>query len=80
MRRQIVSSKLTTRYRATIPKKIRRMLDLRPGDSVIFEVTGNETVVLRKATAVVSGFARVLESALVSEWLSENDEKAYGNL
>lgn len=56
------------------------MLDLRPGDSVIFEVTGNETVVLRKATAVVSGFARVLESALVSEWLSENDEKAYGNL
>ena len=80
MRRQIVLSKLTTRYRATIPKMVRRMLDLHSGDSVIFEVTGNETVMLRKATTIDLEFAKALEGTLASEWLSENDERAYASL
>lgn len=80
MRRQIVLSNLITRYRATIPKKIREILHLHPGDSVAFEVAGDDKVVLRKATSIDLEFAKALEGTLASEWLSENDEKACGNL
>ena len=41
------TSKLTSKSQATIPEKIRGVLGLHPGDSVIFEVTGNKKVFVR---------------------------------
>jgi AbrB family looped-hinge helix DNA binding protein len=76
----VISSKLTTKCQATIPEKVRGILDLHPGDSVTFEITANKKVLIRKATPIDFEFAQALESTLVSEWLSENDEEAYGGL
>ena len=76
----VISSKLTTKCQATIPEKVRGILDLHPGDSVTFEVTKNKKVFIRKATPIDFEFAQALESTLVSEWLSENDEEAYRDL
>jgi antitoxin PrlF len=74
------SSKLTTKCQTTIPEKIRKILDLHPGDSVTFEVGPDKKVLLRKATPIDIEFTRALEGTLASEWLSENDEAAYRDL
>ena len=75
----VVTSKLTTKSQATIPKEIRTVLGLSPGDSVAFEVGENNKVVIRRATPVDFEFAAALEGTL-SEWLSKNDEEAYFDL
>ena len=78
--RSAIASKLTTKCQATIPEKIRGILDLHPGDSVVFEVAKDEKVFIRKATLIDYEFAQALEGTLVSEWLSEYDEEAYRDL
>jgi bifunctional DNA-binding transcriptional regulator/antitoxin component of YhaV-PrlF toxin-antitoxin module len=75
-----IASRLTTKCQATIPEKIRGILDLHPGDSVAFEITSGNKVFIRKATPVDLEFLHALEGTLASEWLSENDEEAYGDL
>jgi len=77
---QIATSKLTSKCQATIPEKIRGILGLRPGDSVAFEVGEDQKVYIHKATPVDLEFAKALEGTLATEWLSENDEEAYGDL
>jgi bifunctional DNA-binding transcriptional regulator/antitoxin component of YhaV-PrlF toxin-antitoxin module len=77
-----VTSKLTTKSQATIPEKIRKILGLFPGDSVMFEIIEehqNKKVMIRKAEPIDFEFAKALESTL-SEWSSKNDEEAYGDL
>ncbi len=75
----IITSKLTTKSQATIPKKIRNILDLTPGDSVAFEVGEDNKVAIRKATPIDIEFTRALEDTL-SEWMSANDIEAYRDL
>jgi antitoxin PrlF len=75
----INTSKLTTKNQATIPGKIRKLLGLRPGDSVAFEVDKNKKVMIRKATPIDFEFAKALGDTL-SEWSSKNDEEAYSSL
>jgi antitoxin PrlF len=75
----VITSKLTTKSQATIPEKIRKILNLHPGDSVAFEMCENNKVAIRKATPVDFEFAFALESTL-SEWYSKNDEEAYRDL
>jgi len=75
----VITSKLTTKSQATIPKEIRAVLGLSAGDSVAFEVEENKRVVIRRATPVDFEFAVALEGTL-SEWLSKNDEEAYFDL
>jgi len=71
-------SKLTSKYQATIPKPVRRLLKLQVGDSIIFDIEG-EVVQLRKARPVDLAFAKSLEGTL-SEWASAADEDAYREL
>ena len=78
--RRAIASKLTTKCQATIPEKIRGILDLHPGDSVVFEVAKDQKVFIRKATPLDYEFFQALEGTLVSEWLSEHDEEAYRDL
>ncbi|MGD9122980.1 MAG: type II toxin-antitoxin system PrlF family antitoxin [Desulfobacterales bacterium] len=75
-----ISSKLTAKCQTTIPEKIRKILDLHPGDSVTFEVASDKKVTVRKTTPIDIEFTRALEGTLASEWLSENDEAAYSDL
>jgi len=72
------TSKLTTKYQATIPEPVRRLLDLGAGDAIAFEIENND-VHLRKARAVDFAFAQGLEGTL-TEWSSAEDEKAYREL
>ncbi len=74
-----ITSKLTTKSQATIPEKIRKVLGIRPGDSVAFEISENRRVLIRKATPIDLEFAKALEGTL-TEWSSKNDEEAYGDL
>lgn len=75
----IITSKLTTKSQATIPQKVREILNLKPGDSVAFEMSENNKVAIRKATSIDVEFAQALECTL-SEWNSKNDEEAYCDL
>ena len=78
--KSLISSKLTTKCQATIPEKIRGILELHPGDSVAFEVTPEKKVFIRKTTPIDFEFIHALEGTLASEWLSENDVEAYRDL
>jgi antitoxin PrlF len=77
--RAIGSSRLTSKGQATVPLRVRQKLHLEPGDTVIFEESQGGTVRIRKAEPLDLEFLLALEKTL-SEWNSENDEKAYGDL
>jgi AbrB family looped-hinge helix DNA binding protein len=72
------TSRLTQKFQATIPLQIRRILSLRQGDLVAFEVE-NGRVTLRKAVPIDLEYARAVEQTL-TEWNSEADEEAYRDL
>lgn len=76
---KVITSKLTTKSQATIPEKIRNILNLKPGDSVAFEMGENNKVFIRKATPIDFEFAYAVEATL-TEWTSKNDEEAYRDL
>jgi AbrB family looped-hinge helix DNA binding protein len=71
-------SRVTNKFQATIPAAVRRVLGLKKGDSVAFEIEDN-TVVIRRANAIDRKCAKALEGTL-SEWLSAEDEDAYREL
>lgn len=75
-------TKLTSKCQATVPEKIRKVLDLGPGDSVTFVIVSEKEgkVLVRKAAPIDIEFARALEGTLAAEWLSKNDEEAYADL
>jgi AbrB family looped-hinge helix DNA binding protein len=72
------TSKLTKKYQATVPEPVREVLRLKAGDVIAFDVEGDE-VRLRKARGVDLEFATALNPTL-NEWMSQNDEEAYGDL
>lgn len=78
MHTKVTASKLTSKYQATIPDNIRKILDLKAGDIVTFEVIGGE-VNLKKGKGIDLEFASALTPTL-SEWSSDNDEEAYADL
>ena len=75
---QTATSKLTKKYQATIPEPVRRLLHLKAGDAVAFDIEDDD-VHLRKARNVDLAFAHSLEGTL-SEWTSGADEEAYRDL
>ena len=77
-KRVLPSSRLTSKFQATIPALIRDKLDLKAGDTVAFDVKDGE-VVLRKVSPLDLEYLRSLETTL-SEWSSEHDEDAYRDL
>ncbi|MFH1832502.1 MAG: type II toxin-antitoxin system PrlF family antitoxin [bacterium] len=72
-------SKLTIKYQATIPKEVRSVLDVKPGDRIVFEVLPDKSVVLRKEQQFDPDYLRSLSSTL-SEWDGECDEEDYKDL
>ena len=72
------TSRLTSKYQATIPKDVRGRLGLKAGDSIVFQVEGDD-VKIRKATPLDLAFAEALTPTL-SEWGSQADDEAYGDL
>ncbi len=72
------TSKLTSKYQATIPEPVRRLLGLTAGDVIAFDIEGG-AVRLRKAQPLDMAFTEGVEESL-GEWLSDEDESAYGGL
>jgi antitoxin PrlF len=77
--RPVASSRLTSKGQATVPARVRRKLNLKPGDTVVFEESGDGAVFLRRAEPLDIEFLAALEKTL-SEWNSENDDEAYDDL
>lgn len=75
-----LTSKMTSKYQATIPAAVRKVLGLESGDTVAFDIVPGHGVHLRKAGPLDLGFARALEDTLASEWMSKEDEAAYREL
>ncbi len=76
---QQLFSRLTSKYQATIPKQIRDVLHLKAKDQIIYEILEDDTVVIRKASALDIEYLNALKHTL-GEWGSSEDEKAYKNL
>jgi antitoxin PrlF len=77
--RPIASSRLTAKGQATVPARVRDKLHLKPGDTLIFEESSGGMIYLRRAEPLDLEFLSALEKTL-SEWNSEEDQKAYRNL
>ncbi len=75
---QTSTSKLTKKYQATIPEPVRRILHLKAGDAIAFDIE-DDAVHIRKARPVDTAFAETLEGTL-TEWATEADEEAYRDL
>ena len=71
-------SKITTRGRTTIPRRMRDAIGLREGDLVAFSHRGDH-LVLRKVE-VASGAHGDGVSGAMSEWESAADEDAWRDL
>ena len=72
------TSKLTKKYQATVPKTVRKKLELKAGDVIAFDIE-NDFIKLRKARPIDIEFSSALVPTL-SEWKSKNDEEAYNDL
>lgn len=72
------TSKLTSKFQATVPLPVRKALHLKAGDILGFEIEGDE-VRLRRATPLDLAFTQALEGTL-SEWSSKEDDKAFKGL
>ena len=70
----MITSKLTTKAQTTIPQPVRAALRLQPGDELVYEIDDHR-VILTKAGGQPDDPFRTF-----SEWESEADTKAYGNL
>lgn len=75
----LATSRITSKSQITIPAAVRTKLNLGPGDTLMFEESETGTVYIRKSEPFDTEFLSALEGTL-SEWNSENDNKAYGDL
>ncbi len=73
------AARLTSKYQATVPKRIREALKLESGDQIFYELLPDNTVIVRKTTPLDLDYLKALEATL-NEWNSEEDEQAYKNL
>ena len=72
------TSKLTTKYQATVPTSVRKFLQLKAGDMLGFEINAGE-VTLRRATPLDLAFTQALAGTL-PEWASKEDDLAFKSL
>ena len=76
--KKLATSRLTSKYQATIPAVVRAKLGLGKGDAVCFEET-KEGVFLRKALPADLTYTRALAGTL-GEWTSKEDDEAFHDL
>jgi AbrB family looped-hinge helix DNA binding protein len=78
MTRERASARVSSKGQVTIPRGVREALGLAPGDRIVYEVEGSR-VLLRKAKPLDDDYLEMEQEAF-SEWASEADEQAYGDL
>ncbi len=71
-------SKVTTKGQATIPSRVRKVLGVKAGDSVLFTVSG-DTVTLKRAEKLDAGFLRLATDSF-SDWNAPEADEAFRDL
>ncbi len=71
----VAFSKVTSKSQTVIPRQVREKLGLKPGDRLRY-TTSDKGVMIEKAAAQIEDDP----FAVFSEWSSDADEKAYGEL
>ena len=74
----MITSRLTSKFQATVPTPVRKALHLKAGDMIGFDIEGTR-VTLRHVTPLDLAFVQALEATL-GEWSSKEDEQAFKNL
>lgn len=72
----MITSKLTSKARTTIPQAVLRALKLHVGDDIGYEVRADGVVVLTRVAAALDQDP----FGAFDEWASPEDEQAYGQL
>ncbi|MEN9817085.1 MAG: hypothetical protein RLZ32_965 [Gemmatimonadota bacterium] len=72
-------AKITAKGQTTIPQEIRAAMHVAPGDLIAWEVAPDGTATVRRVQPLDVEYLKALEVTL-SEWGSEADEAAYGDL
>lgn len=72
-------AKITSKGQTTIPHAVRDALDVRPGDSIVWEVGPGKVARVRKVAPLDMEYLSAVESGL-SEWNCAEDEEAYRDL
>ncbi len=75
---EAIQVSLTSKFRVTVPKRIREVLHLEKGNQIVFEILGDRTVLIRKFLPLDLQYFGV--SATLTEWESKEDDKAYRDL
>jgi len=71
-------SRLSAKGQVTVPKEVREILGLKPGDMIAYEVQ-NGTVTLRRVEPFDAAFHRAL-SATLDEWAMPEGDEAFRDL
>lgn len=79
MRKGVYAVRLTAKYQATIPKTIRDHLHLKSGDTILYDLQPDNTVIVRKSSPLDVEYLRALNETL-GEWNSSEDDQAYKDL
>ena len=66
-------STVSEKGQTTIPSEIRKVLGIKPGDSVEYEVVGENVVRIHRVKEVDLEWARAIESTL-TEWNGDGDD------
>ena len=74
----LITSRLTSKFQATVPTPVRKALGVKAGDLIGFEIEDSQ-VTLRHVTPLDLAFAQALEGTL-GEWSSKKDEQAFKDL
>lgn len=69
----MITSRLTSKARTTIPQAVRTALNLKPGDEIAYAIEDGK-VMLTRAETKDNSFATF------SEWNTKADAEAYGDL
>jgi antitoxin PrlF len=71
----MITSKLTSKAQTTIPLPVRNALRLSEGDELLYQIEGDRVVLSRAERGAIDD-----PFATFSEWSSEADARAYGDL
>lgn len=72
-------AKVTAKGQTTIPREIRTLLKVKPGDILAWDVGPKGRVEVHKVRPMDVEYLKALEGTL-SEWNAKEDEKAYRDL
>jgi AbrB family looped-hinge helix DNA binding protein len=73
-----LASKLTTKGQATIPKEVRKLLGVAPGDTLHFVIDG-KNITLKRAALLDAAFLK-LASKSFADWNDPEADKTFRDL